>query len=192
MDDAGAAGVARGVLLLSQANYFAARTCLRLANKRFSQLGVKSLPKRFLDTAQKGDVPSWRDMVEYLPKAVESLRSIPDRNGPVVLTKHRESVIKSISEYVDCVREVTPLRNAICHGVLTKDDNFDTVLHPTDGRDSFVLWKQVPMFVHLSHNAYNAAVALDANLLMLGHYVGSDFGDITLYVSQEDGTLDGG
>ena len=51
-------------------------------------------------------MPSWKEMAEYLPKAVESLKSIPDRNGPVVLTTHRESVIKSIMEYVECVREV--------------------------------------------------------------------------------------
>ena len=76
-------------------------------------------------------------MADYLPKAIESLQGIPDRNGPVVLTKHRESVIRSISAYVDCVRKVTPLRNAICHGVLTKDDDFDTVLHPT-GRGKLV------------------------------------------------------
>ena len=186
LDDASAAGVGRGVLLLSQANYFAARACFRLANEGFSQLGIKSLPKRFLETARKGEVPSWWDMADYLPKAIESLQGIPDRNGPVVLTKHRESVIRSISAYVDCVRKVTPLRNAICHGVLTKDDDFDTVLHPTDGANSFVLWKRVPMFVQLSHNAYNAAASLDANLLMLGNYVGCDFGDMTLYVSVEE------
>ena len=191
LDDASASGVARGVLLLSQANYFAARACLQLADERFSGLGVNNLPKRFLDTAWKGDVPSWREMAEYLPEAIKSLRSIPDRNGPVVLANHRESVINSISQYVDCARKVTPLRNAICHGVLTKDDNFETVLHPTDGGDSFVLWEHVPMFLQLSHNAYNAAISLDSNLLMLGGHIGIGHGDIAQHRFADADTTDG-
>ena len=167
LDDADAADVARGVLLLSQANYFAARACVRLTCEGLSHLGLKPLPKRLLDTVQKGGVPSWRTMVEYLPGAIESLRGVPDRSGPVVLVHHRESVINDISKYVDCAHAVTPLRNAICHGVLTKDDRFETVLYPTDGGQPFVLGEQVPKFLQLSHNAYSAARSLDFNLSIL-------------------------
>ena len=56
LDDRTASDVARSILLLSQANYFAARACLLLANDTFYQLGVESLPKRFLDKARSGDV----------------------------------------------------------------------------------------------------------------------------------------
>ena len=171
LDDTSAAGVARGVLLLSQANYFAARAVIQLAGSGSAQLGVNGPPKGFLKKARKGKVPSWTEMVEHLPQAAESLKSIPDRIGPAVLSNHREAVIDSIAKYVDCARKVTPLRDAICHGVLTKDENFDTVLHPTDGNESFVLRKEVPKFVQLSQNAYAAATSVDFCLLQLRFFV---------------------
>ena len=167
LDDRMASGVARGILLLSQANYFAARACVLLANDSFYQLGVESLPKRFLDQARSGDVPSWADMIKYLPEAKKSLKSVPDESGVMVLTGLRDATLVGMSHYVDCVKKVTPLRNAICHGILTKNESDATVLHPTKGGQSFVLSSRVPEFLALSKSAYAGAQTFHDNLLLL-------------------------
>ena len=172
LDDRTAADVARSVLLLSQANYFAARACLLLANDYFSQLGVKSLPKRFLDQARAGHVPSWAGMTKYLPEAMNSLNTIPNQSGAIILSGLRDATLDGISHYIDCVDEVTPLRNSICHGVLTKNENDETVLHPTGGGDSFVLSNRVPAFLVLSKKAYAGSQTFHDNLLLLSTFVG--------------------
>ena len=84
------------------------------------------------------------------------------------------------------------MRDAICHGVLTKDDNFDTVLHPTDGGEAFVLRERVPDFVRLSRIAYGvAAGSLHANLMTLSNYIGVTVVDVTMSIAPAETTQDG-
>lgn len=168
LDGATAAGVARGILLLSQANYFAARACLSLATGGFAQLGIKRLPKGMCeDILKRNKVPLWGNVTKYLCEAVESLRNIPDQNGPVNLAQRRDAVYDSISEYNKSILIATPFRDAICHGVLTVDEGRETVLHPTGTGCPFSLREKSMEFITQSAKAYSAASSLILNISTL-------------------------
>ena len=169
LEDSTAAGITRGVLLYSQANYFAARACIQLAGG-FSHLCLNPLSDRFKEQARNGGVPGRGEVRKYLLAAVEPLKNVPDRFGATVVGPTRDLVIHNISEYVELIEQATPLRNAICHGVLTKDDQSQLALHPTNGEGPSVLWEEVPRFLVLCHNAYAAASTVSMNLGVLASH----------------------
>ena len=170
LDDAIAADVTRGLLLYSQANYFGAKACLQLASE-FTSLSLDSLSRGFKSHAKNDEVPDQGQIHKYLCAAVKPLKKIPDKAGSVVIGPHRDSVISNIPKYVDLIEQAKPLRDAICHGVLTKDEDSQLVLHPTRGGGPSVLWEEVPKFLVQSQNAYAAASDVHVNLRLLALYV---------------------
>ena len=159
-----AQAIARGVLLLSQANYAAARTCLQLYDG-FSRLGVKKFPAKAMEHVKKNKVPPAHFMIGYWQGAVEPLRSIPDRHGPAIVSGRRDTVIEGIKKYVRCIQEATELRDAISHGPLTRSEEGELLVHHTGGETSvMVLAQHAERFLRLSLDAYSGAVESMFNL----------------------------
>ena len=163
LEDAIAADITRGILLYSQANYFGARTCFQLAAAR---LNPDPLGKNFITQIKQSKVPSWVEIRDYLLGAVPTLRDLKDQHGVLRIGKARDVTVEGIQLYADTIERAAYLRNAICHGVLTKDDEGELVLHPTSG-GAVVLWKEVEEFVVLCANAYSVTSVMPLNLVTI-------------------------
>ena len=85
----------------------------------------------------------------------------------MVVGGHRDSILRMADKYQEFLKEATPFRHALAHGVLTVDKKRRTFLHSTDGERLPLDDETTKVFLAQCIYAYRAATNMWTNAVFV-------------------------